>query len=167
METVRDKFGRGLIELPFNSRVSYGHGGIIDDFRTMASYFPAEKLALVVCSNSGPGSVDDVTVGMLSTYFNQPYKIPTFAASTFVPTPADLDRYAGSYASTQLPLKITMTKNDTILQAQATGQSAFNLEPVSKDVFKFDPAGVRVEFDPAKAAFTLKQGGKEYSFTKE
>jgi D-alanyl-D-alanine carboxypeptidase len=167
MEMVRDKFGRGLIELPFNSRVSYGHGGIIDDFRTMASYFPAEKLALVVCSNSGPGSVDDVTVGMLSTYFNQPYKIPTFAASTFVPTPADLDRYAGSYASTQLPLKITMTKNGTILQAQATGQSAFNLEPVSKDVFKFDPAGVRVEFDSAKAAFTLKQGGKEYSFTKE
>ncbi|MGI4821659.1 MAG: serine hydrolase [Janthinobacterium lividum] len=167
METVRDKFGRGLIELPFNSHASYGHGGIIDDFRTMASYFPAEKLALVVCSNSGLGSVDDVTVGMLSTYFNQPYKIPTFAASTFVPTPADLDRYAGSYASTQLPLKITMTKDGTTLKAQATGQSAFPLEPVSQGIFKFDQAGVRVEFDSAKAAFTLKQGGKEYSFTKE
>jgi D-alanyl-D-alanine carboxypeptidase len=106
-------------------------------------------------------------VGMLSIYFNQPYRIPTFAVNTFAPTPADLDRYAGTYASTQVPLKITMTKNGTILQAQATGQSAFNLEPVSKDVFKFDPAGVRVEFDSAKAAFTLKQGGKEYSFTKE
>jgi D-alanyl-D-alanine carboxypeptidase len=167
METVRDKFGRGLMGLPFNAHMSYGHGGIIDDFRTMASYFPAEKVALVVCSNSGPGSIDDVTVGMLSVYFNQPYHLPTFAASTFTPTPTDLDRYAGTYASAQMPLKISLIKAGTVLQAQATGQSAFPLEPVSQGVFKFDQAGIRVEFDPAKAAFTLKQGGKEYTFTKE
>jgi D-alanyl-D-alanine carboxypeptidase len=167
METARDKFGRGLMALPFNSRLSYGHGGIIDDFRTMASYFPAEKVALVVCSNSGPGSIDDATVGMLSVYFNQPYKIPSFAATGFVPAPADLDRYAGTYASPSIPLKITFTKQGTTLLSQATGQSAFALEPVSQGVFKFDPAGIRVEFDAAKPTFTLTQGGHKLAFAKE
>ncbi len=167
METIRDKFGRGLMALPFNNRPGYGHGGIIDDFRSMASYFPDEKLALALCSNSGPGSIDEALVGVLSTYFNQPYKIPTFAASTFAPAPADLDRYAGTYASPQLPLKVTMTRDGATLRSQATGQAAFPLEAVGPGAFRFTPAGIRVEFDPAKPVFTLRQGGGTYVFTKE
>ncbi|RYY21471.1 MAG: M28 family peptidase [Cytophagaceae bacterium] len=85
----------------------------------------------------------------------------------FVPAPADLDRYVGTYASTQIPLKITFTKEGPGLSAQATGQPAFPLEAVSQGVFKFDPATIRVEFDAAKPTFTLKQGGGSFLFTKE
>ena len=85
----------------------------------------------------------------------------------YVPAAADLDRYVGTYASPSIPLKITFTKEGTALKAQATGQPAFPLEPVSQGVFKFDPAGIRVEFDPAKPSFTLKQGGGSFGFTKE
>jgi hypothetical protein len=90
-----------------------------------------------------------------------------YRSTGFVPTAADLDRYAGTYASAQIPLKMTFTKEGTSLKAQATGQPAFALEPVSQGLFKFDQAGIQVQFDPAKAAFTLKQRGKEYPFTKE
>ncbi|WP_082115814.1 M28 family peptidase [Hymenobacter terrenus] len=92
---------------------------------------------------------------------------PEFLSTGFVPAAADLDRYAGSYASPQIPLKITLTREGTALKAQATGQPAFTLEAVSKDVFKFDQAGLRLEFDPAKPIFTLKQGGGSFVFTKE
>ncbi|GAB2716839.1 hypothetical protein GCM10011495_33400 [Hymenobacter frigidus] len=92
---------------------------------------------------------------------------PEILASAFVPAPADLDRYVGSYGSAQIPLKIVLTRGDTGLKAQATGQPAFTLEAVSKDVFKFDMAGVRLEFDAAKPAFVLKQGGGAFEFTKE
>ena len=92
---------------------------------------------------------------------------PEFLASGFVPAPADLDRYVGTYASPQIPLKITFTKDGTALRAQATGQPAFPLEAVSKDVFKFDPATIRVEFDPVKPTFTMKQGAATFVFTKE
>lgn len=91
-----------------------------------------------------------------------------FRATGYVPTPADLDRYAGSYGSAQVPLKIVLSKNaQGQLQAQATGQPAFALEPVSPGVFKFDPAQLRVEFAADKPAFTLKQGGASLEFTKQ
>jgi hypothetical protein len=90
-----------------------------------------------------------------------------FRATGYVPTPADLDRYVGTYASTSIPLKITFTKEGTTLKAQATGQPAFPLEAVSQGIFKFDQAQIRVEFDPAKPSFTLKQGGGSFVFTKE
>ena len=88
-------------------------------------------------------------------------------AATFVPAATDLARYAGTYASAQMPLKIELKKEGNGLLAQATGQPALPLEPVSKDVFKFDPAGLRVEFDAAKPTFVLKQGGGTFTFTKE
>jgi hypothetical protein len=73
----------------------------------------------------------------------------------------------GTYASAQIPLKIVFTKEGTSLKAQATGQPALTLVAVSKDVFKFDEAGIRMEFDAAKPAFTLKQGGGAFEFVKE
>ena len=92
---------------------------------------------------------------------------PEFLPTSFAPAPTDLDRYTGSYASAQFPLKITLTREGATLKCQATGQPAFALEPVSKDVFKFDPAGVRLEFDTAAPSFTLQQSGGTFAFKKE
>jgi CubicO group peptidase (beta-lactamase class C family) len=167
MKTIRDGFGRGLMLLPFGSKQSYGHGGSIDGFRSMASYFPDDKLAITLSTNAQGYPVNDAMLGVLRICFNQSYKIPDFAAPLFVPAPADLDRYAGTYASPSLPLKITFTKAGTTLMSQATGQSPFALEPVSRGVFKYDAAGIRAEFAADKPAFTLKQGGREFVFTKE
>jgi len=167
MQTIRDGFGRGLMQIPFHDKPSFGHGGSIDGFRSMASYFPGDKLAVTLSTNAQSYSLNDALIGVLSICFNQPYKIPDFAVSAYVPAPADLDRYAGTYASPSLPLKITFTKDGTTLMSQATGQSAFPLEPVSQGVFKFDPAGIRAEFAADKPTFTLQQGGRTFVFTKE
>ncbi|HZK94253.1 MAG TPA: D-alanyl-D-alanine carboxypeptidase, partial [Prolixibacteraceae bacterium] len=79
----------------------------------------------------------------------------------------ELDKYLGVYSSTQLPLKITITKDNTSLIAQATGQSSFPLEATEKDKFKFDQAGVVIEFNPDKNEMTLKQNGGVFLFTKD
>ena len=167
MKTIRDGYGRGLMVIPFGSKRGYGHGGAIDEFQSMTSYFPDDKLAVAVCTNARNSNMNDAMIGVLSIYFGKPYRIPNFAAAPFAPAPADLDRYAGTYGSTQIPLKIVVTKEGTSLKAQATGQPALTLEAVSKDVFKFDAAGIRMEFDAAKPAFMLKQGGGAFEFTKE
>lgn len=167
MQEVRDGYGRALFLGPFNEKKVYFHNGSIDSFRATANYLPADKLAVALCSNGGTHALNDVLVGALHIYFNQPYRLPSFAATGYVPAPTDLDRYAGTYANPQLPIKITMTKEGATLRSQATGQSAFPLEPVSAGIFKFDQAGIQVEFDAAKPTFTLKQGGGSYVFTKE
>ena len=167
MQTVRDGYGRGLFALPFGARRGYGHSGGIDGFRSLAGYLPDDKVAVALCSNGGGYSPDDVLIGALSIYFGQPYKLPNLAPSTYVPAPADLDRYAGTYASSQLPLKVTMTREGTTLRSQATGQNSFLLKPAGPRLFSFDQAGIRVEFDATKPTFTLQQGGGTFQFTKE
>jgi hypothetical protein len=95
------------------------------------------------------------------------YSIPDF-----IPKPAialkteELDKYLGEYSSTQIPLKIIFTKDNSTLFAQATGQSAFPLEATEKDKFRFEQAGIEIEFNTDKGEFTLKQGGGSFLFTK-
>jgi hypothetical protein len=81
--------------------------------------------------------------------------------------PKDLDKYIGVYSNTELQMKITISKENNALQLQATGQNAVTLESSEKDVFRFDPAGVEIDFRTEKAEFTLKQGGGTYVFTKD
>ncbi|RYE23095.1 MAG: hypothetical protein EOP45_07295 [Sphingobacteriaceae bacterium] len=91
--------------------------------------------------------------------------MPTF--KTFELTSAALDQYLGIYVSKQIPLKITVTKNDKTLIAQATDQHSFALEATEKDKFKFDLAKVFLEFNPADKSMVLKQGGGVFNFSKE
>ena len=80
---------------------------------------------------------------------------------------AELDKYLGVYSTTQMALKITVTKEGNVLMAEATGQDAFGLKNTGKDKFSFEEAGIEVEFDVTKNTLTLKQGGGSYVFTKE
>jgi nitrous oxide reductase accessory protein NosL len=51
--------------------------------------------------------------------------------------------------------------------AQATGQASFSLDATEKDKFKNDRAGIVLEFNPTDKTMILKQGGGQFTFTKE
>lgn len=162
MKTMTDGYGMGMFEFPFYTKRAYGHNGGIDGFASTLEYFPEDSLALAYCTNGQVYPMNSILIGVLSIYFNKPYSIPTFSLKT-----EDLDKYLGVYSSTQIPLKITITKDAATLFAQATGQSSFPLDPAEKDKFKFDPAGIIMEFNPDRNELTLKQGGETVLFTKE
>jgi D-alanyl-D-alanine carboxypeptidase len=165
MTTLIDGYGMGMVQIPFYEKKAYGHNGAIDGFISSLSYFPEDHLVLAYCTNGHVYSMNDILIGVLSIYFNRDYTIPVF--KTLSISSGDLDKYLGVYSSKQLPLKITITKNDTILTAQATGQPSFPLEATDKDIFKFDAAGIQMAFTPDKGEMTLKQGGGTYLFIKE
>jgi len=162
MKTMTDGFGMGMFQIPFYEKSAYGHNGGIDGFASTLAYFPEDSLAVAYCTNGQVYPMNNILIGVLSIYFNKPYSIPTFNLKT-----EDLDKYLGVYSSTQIPLKITITKNATTLIAQATGQQPFPLDATEKNKFKFDPAGILIEFNPDKNEMTLKQGGKNVLFAKE
>jgi len=164
MRTITDGFGMGMLQMPFDTKKAFGHGGAIDGFGANVAYFPEDSIAVAYCSNGQVYPLNDILIGVLSIVFGRDYAIPTF--ETLSLQPEALDGYLGVYSSTQLPLKITITKDGKGLVAQATGQQSFPLEAVSKDTFTFDRAGVRMEFTPAKREMTLKQGGGVYLFSK-
>jgi len=167
MKAMTDGYGLGMFQIPFHEKSAYGHNGGIDGFLSTLAYFPEDSLAVAYCTNGQVYPMNDILIGVLSIYFDKPYSIPTFAPPSVSLRTEDLDKYLGVYSSTQIPLKITITKNNTTLISQATGQSSFPLEATEKDKFKFDPAGIKVEFNPEKNEMTLKQGGETVLFTKE
>ena len=162
MKTMTDGYGMGMFQFPFYTKLAYGHNGGIDGFGSTLEYFPEDSLALAYCTNGQAYPMNNILIGVLSIYFNKPYSIPTFSLKT-----EDLDKYLGVYSSTQIPPKITLTKKAATLFAQVTGGPLFPLDPTEKDKFKFDPAGIIMEFNPDKNEMTLKQGGENVVFTKE
>ena len=165
METIKDDYGSGLFQMPFGTKKAFGHTGGIDGFSSNYGYFPEEKVAFALTSNGSNYTNNNIAIAVLNAVFNQPYEIPTF--KTLDLSSADLDQYLGIYSSKDILLKIAVTKNDTTLMAQATGQSAFPLDASDKNIFKFDQAGIILEFMPANKTMILKQGGKNYTFIKD
>ena len=165
MENIRDGYGRGLFQVPFHSHLGFGHTGGIDGFASSWGYFPSTDIGLAITSNGVNSPVNDVAIILLSAIYKQAYAIPEF--NTISLSSADLDPYLGEYSSAQIPLKITISKKDKILIAQATGQPSFPLEAVKKDIFQFPKAGLVLEFNPAENSFILKQGGGTFTFRKD
>ncbi len=167
MISMNDGFGMGIFRFPYYNKELYGHTGGIDGFSSFLVYLPADKLSVAITSNGSNYSNNDFLIGALSCYYNKPYELPSFDAISVVPE--DLDKYLGVYSSTQLPLKITITKNtdSTGLMAQATGQPSFHLEATDSDVFSFNQAGIVLEFEPSKNQMTLKQAGATFLYSKD
>lgn len=165
MKTVKDGFGIGLFQIPFYKSIGYGHTGKLDGFTSVYSHFDDDKISYAMISNGTNIFFNDISIAVLSAVYEKPYEIPVY--TTYNLTSEDLNKYLGVYASKQIPLKITITKDGNFLIAQGTGQPAFNLEATDKDKFKFDQVGAKFEFDPAEKTMILFQSGGQIKFTKE
>ncbi len=165
MKNIKEAYGMGLFQLPFYDKIGYGHTGGIDGFTSIFGYFADGKISYALLSNGTRFDNNDISIAVLSALYDRPYDLPTFSA--YEVSSEDLDQYLGVYASEQIPLKITITKENRTLMAQATGQAAFPLEATEKDIFKFDRAGVVLEFDPSGNTMVLKQGGGVFTFSRE
>ena len=101
----------------------------------------------------------------MSNFFNKPFTIPDF--KELVLKTEDLDQYVGEYSSDSFPLKIMITKENTTLIAQATGQSSFPLTATEKDKFEFEAAKIMLAFKPSENQMTLNQGGRTFVLTRK
>ncbi len=169
MTTIKDNYGYGIFKRAIadknGDKISFGHNGGIDEFTSILNYFPENKLSIAYTSNGSSFSNDKIVEMTFKTYSNIPFELPNF--KTYELKTEDLDKYLGVYASKDFPLKITITKDNKTLIAQAEKQSSFPLDATEKDVFKFETAGIVLEFNPSKKEMTLKQRGKTFLFTKE
>jgi CubicO group peptidase (beta-lactamase class C family) len=165
MKTIKDHFGMGIIQMPFDNKTGFGHTGGIDGFRSVYGYFPTGEISFAYTSNGMNFNGNDISIALLSAAYNRPFEIPEF--TTYELTAEDLDKYLGVYSSKQLPLKMTITKVDNRLFGQGTGQPSFPLEAVGKDKFEFKQAGVVLEFNPTDKTMILRQGGGVFNFERE
>ncbi len=165
MTSLIDHYGMGLIQMPFYDKAGLGHTGGIDGFRSVFAYFPKDDLSFAYTSNGLNFNGNDISIVILSAAYNMPFEIPEF--TLYEPSDEELDAYTGIYSSKQIPLKITITRDNDKLFGQGTGQPSFPLEATAKDKFEFKQAGIVMEFNPSNKTMILKQGGGEFSFEKE
>lgn len=165
MMTIKDGYGMGMFAFPFGTEKFYGHNGGIDGFTSSAARNTKDSLTIAYCSNGARFTTNEMMIALLSICYNVPYKIPSFTSVTI--KAEELDKYPGVYASSQMPLKITITKTSDELYAQATGQSAFPLTAKGNDKFEFEAAGIVLVFNPSAKEMTLMQGGATYLFKLE
>lgn len=165
MTTLQDNYGMGIFQVPFYDKKGFGHTGGIDEFRSILCYFSDYKLAVALTSNGKNYDNNEIIKAALSSYYNKPFAIPTF--KNVVLKTEDLDPYLGEYSDPGFPMKITVTKDNEKLFAQATGQSAFALDATEKDKFEFAAAGIKLEFKPNEKQMILKQGGGTFILTKK
>ena len=165
MTTIQDKYGMGVFQIPFQDKKGFGHEGGIDEFRSVLYYFPTDKVAVALTSNGKSYDNNDIIVAALSSYFNKPFVIPTF--TTLNITSENLDPFLSEYSAAGFPLQISITKDNATLFAQATGQSAFPLEAITKNTFQFLAAGITIGFNPNEKQLILKQGAGTFTLTKK
>ncbi len=165
MKMMKDNYGFGLFEFPFNDKKAIGHNGGIDGFASSAGHFDDDKLTICYISNASDWSVNNIMIGALSIYFGAEYDIPELKKMTI--SEDLLDTYVGVYSSDTFPLKITIATSGGSLTAQATGQGAFPLEALGDHKFKFDQAGINMSFDTEAGMMTFTQGPGKYELKKE
>lgn len=161
----QDNVGGGLFRFPFGDKWAYGHTGGIDAYLSVYGHFKEEGISFAITSNATNMVLNDVTIALLSATFNKPYMIPDFSKITL--SDDELDRYVGVYASKQIPLKLTITRKNGVLNCQATGQMPFALTAHGEHRFSFDMAGISIRFDPDNRRMSFQQGGGRYSFERE
>jgi CubicO group peptidase (beta-lactamase class C family)/outer membrane protein OmpA-like peptidoglycan-associated protein len=154
MKTLKEHYGMGLVETPFYGKTGYGHNGRIDGFRSFLVYFPDDSIAVSYITNGEVYPFDDICKAVLCICFNKDYTIPTFFSITDT---KELDKYLGVYSNPQYQSKITISKNNTTLIVQTTGESTVLLDATEKDKFAADEAGIFMEFNPDKKELMLKK----------
>ena len=162
MQTIKDHYGMGIIQIPFYDKTGFGHTGGIDGFRSVFAYFPTGEISFAYTSNGMNHSGNDISITLLSAAYDKPFEIPEFV--TYELSDEDLDKYLGIYSSKQLPLKMTITKANKQLFGQGERQPSFPLDAIGKDKFEFKQAGIVMEFNPTDKTMTLKQGGGVFYF---
>lgn len=166
MRQMKDNYGLGLFPAPFYGKTAFGHTGGIDGFQSSAFYFPEEKVAVTYLGNGISMPVNDILIGILSIYFGRDYELPVFTKAMELSS-EQLKKYTGVYSSPAFPLKVTISVKEDILIGQATGQPSFPLEAYALNKFKYDAAGLKLEFLPLQNKMILRQGGGEFELTKE
>ena len=162
--------GRGLIAFPFGTKRALGHNGGIDGFQSNLGHFEEDGVSVALIGNGVNYGFNDIMIGMLSIVFDRPYEMPDF---TEVKVPEKvLKRYAGTYASDKIPLKITITVDDGNLVAQGSGQPSFPLGASSETEFRSNVVGAVLIFsesskDSGFDSMLLKQAGQKLEFRKE
>jgi CubicO group peptidase (beta-lactamase class C family) len=150
---VQTKDGRKVIE----------HGGGIEGFNTQLTYYPDDKLTVVVLANLNGSAPGEIAAKLAAVAHGEALKLPTERKEVTV-DPKVLARYVGTYElMAGVDMLITLEGNQ--LSEKLGEQQTFPIFPESETMFFLKVVDAQIEFvkdaSGAVTALILHQGGRD------
>ena len=162
-------YALGVVVETDDDGVYYWHSGGIEGFNAWLGYEPESKSTVAVLANLNGGAATKIGSSLMELARGGEVQLASERVAVAV-EPDALDEYLGVYALAPT-FKITITRDDDGLVAQATGQQAFPLFKEDEDMFFLKVVDAKVRFDRGEdgaiEGLTLFQGGQEIPGTRE
>jgi CubicO group peptidase (beta-lactamase class C family) len=158
----KESYALGVAVRAMDGRKAVTHGGGIEGFNTILSYYPDTRITVAVLANiNGPAS-DQIGRSLGAIAHGDVVKLNTERKEIVLP-PATLARYVGEYEMAP-KVTLTITLEGDRLMAQLTGQSKTQIYPESETAFFLKVVDAQIEFVSEGEKVThlvLQQGGRE------
>ena len=173
MIATKGKYGMGILTMPFDEHMSYGHTGRLEGFVSTLGYFPDDKMSIAFIDNGQVYPMNDILIGVLSILFEKEYTIPDFTPIAL--TQNQLKQYEGRYKNNDLNYIMTLDATDAGLKASIKQQGgifkqSFELSPLKNNFFICNDNGITAKFFKEKGSEdwqpTLKISGATLEFSK-
>jgi uncharacterized pyridoxamine 5'-phosphate oxidase family protein len=138
------RYGYGLGLNKFRGKDVIGHGGGLHGFVTHLSYWPEEKLSVVMFSNTDGPEVNFNPNKIAEAFlWNKMDKQTSY--SELAVKPANLQRFTGRFQLLNIGV-MTITTENNKLYAQLSGQPKFEIFPMAEDEFFWKVVDARIKF---------------------
>jgi len=138
------RYGYGLAFNTFRGEEIVGHSGGLHGFLTQLSYYPKEKLTVVMFTNTNQPEINFDPAKIAEAFlWDKMDKQKSY--TELAVKPKNLERYAGRYDLSSIGVMMITTENDK-LYARVSGQERFEIFPMAEDEFFFKVVDARIKF---------------------
>lgn len=140
----KNDYAFGLAVTTSGGRKKIEHGGGIEGFNTDLTYYPDDKVTVVVLSNVNGGAPQDIANKLGAFLHGETVKLP--GERKEIPLDSKvLSRYVGSYRMAQ-GVNLLVTLENNRLFAKLGNQQAFPIFPESPSLFFLKVVDAQIEF---------------------
>ncbi|MFT6899189.1 MAG: D-alanyl-D-alanine carboxypeptidase, partial [Paraglaciecola sp.] len=128
---------------------------------------------VTVLSNGVNYNFNDVLIAVLSNNYGKDFKIPDFSAKPVVLSAKAMDRTVGTFSSKDMPIELSFRIANKQVMYKPAGQSEKSLTAYSETEFRFEPAGIVIQFDPESLTdgklnqFVITQSGYKFLYKRK
>ncbi len=135
------------------------HGGGIEGFNTYLTYYPDDKLTVVVLSNVNGNAPGEIAGKLAALAHGEAIKLPGERKEITLDTKT-LSRYVGAYQMTNGPAMLVGLERNQ-LSAKLGNQQPLAIFPESETMFFLKEVDAQIEFAADASKLTLHQNGRD------
>lgn len=160
---VKQDYGFGLSISVVKGHRRIEHNGGIEGFNTHLSYWPEDKLSVVVLANLNGNAADELAGQLAAAVHGEKVTLASERKEVTL-SPSALDQFVGIY-SLAPNVELSIIRENDHLMTQLTGQPKFQIYPENSELFFLKVVDAQLEFGRDESGkivqVTLHQGGRD------